>query len=257
MPKRASTSATAKASNKKAKTAAAKDPASESSSSTPLNQWRVVLTGDFPDKALLEAMLKQHGATITSAVSGKTTHLILGYSGVNEHGKKTGMGSSKHQAAVEKNLPILSEQQVVGIMQGTLTEEGVMEAKQSAKISATKSSPLPLKVLFCIQETGLEKLSLPRLKKEMGDRFSFDYSNTRNKNTLKKALDTLLQKEKLLKRGALFRLPNVAVPGDASVPTTVAALPVSETAKKSATTSKRDKMCPEKGRWRGLRVVGR
>ena len=253
MPKRSSSNTTAKASNKKAKADAPADVTTNPT--TTISQWRVVLTGDFTDKTLLEATLKERGAAVTSAVSGKTTHLILGTSGVNEYGKKTGVGSSKHQAAVEKNLPILSERHVLGILQGTLTEASLAQAKENAKISATKSSPLSVKVLFCIQETGLDKVSLARLKKELSDRFGIDTGSTRNKNSLKKALDTLVQEEKVIKQGASYKLPDVMAA--AELPTCVADLPTTESAQKESTQSKINKQCPKTGRWRGLRVVSR
>lgn len=85
------------------------------SADTPLDEWRVVLTGEFilNSQDELVAALKSKGVAITSNVSGKTTHLIIGNrSSTNKYGHKTGVGSSKHTAAVERGLPMITEDQV-------------------------------------------------------------------------------------------------------------------------------------------------
>ena len=97
---------------KKRKRAASKAPPAVSNlAAARLDAWSVVLTGEFTgSQEELEEQLKSRGAEVTSAVSSKTTHLILGISGKNKKsGKITGVGSKKYVDAKEGGLLILQE----------------------------------------------------------------------------------------------------------------------------------------------------
>lgn len=87
--------------------------------SLPLKDWRVVITGHFVQKprSELEVALKAAGVAVTGAVSNKTTHLILGdCSKNNEFGKLTGVGSTKHKEAIDRDLSIISESQIWSVL---------------------------------------------------------------------------------------------------------------------------------------------
>lgn len=244
--------AKASPSAKKGRTAAkaAADPPTTDDSSLPLDQWRVVLTGDFvvKPKAVLEGAVKDKGGAVTGSVSGKTTHLILGESGVNDYGKKTGVGSSKHNQAVERGLTIVTEREAWAILTGAATADELSDRKRAAKVKATKSSSMVEKVVFCVQETGGGgKVSLPKLKAELQRRFDMNLDNTRSKNSLKSALTKLVDENKLVKEGASYKLPDAVnvsevteevgwTPGD----------------KRVHVEDKIKKYCPVRGRWRGL-----
>uniref|UniRef100_A0A7S3DXH8 H15 domain-containing protein n=1 Tax=Entomoneis paludosa TaxID=265537 RepID=A0A7S3DXH8_9STRA len=253
MPKRQATNqnnATAAAAAKKSK----KGTGKQETDDLPMEEWRVVLTGDFvvKAKALLEQELKNKGVAVTGSVSGKTTHLILGKSGVNEYGKKTGVGSSKYNQAVEKGLAILSETEVWAVLSGTVSAQDLSEKKQAAKIKASKNSSLADKILSCVQDCGSGgKISLAKLKKELGDRFEMNMENTRSKNSLKKALDNLLQEGKIQKEGASYKTPELVHMEDVAAAT----IEWNEEDETAVNEQKLVKYCPESGRWRGLYMI--
>ena len=220
------------------------------------------MTGVFSNKSLFEASLKSKGVSITTAISGKTTHLLLGKTSVNEYGNKTGVGSSKYQAAMEKGLTVLKEREVLGILQGVMTEASLSEAKSQSKIIATKSSPLSIKIIFCVQECGEEKVSLARLKKELTARFEMKFDSTRSKNSLKKSLGQLVKEDsKLVKDGASYKLPDPTIDGVDNTENNIPELPTMDTIefsaedRENARQAETETLCPEEGRWRGLRVV--
>lgn len=99
----------------------------------PLSKWRIVMTGVFSirPRSELESTLKSNDVVITAAVSSKTTHLIIGNSsGTNEFGKPTGVGSSKHRAAVIRSLPIVSEAEIWSLLTNTSLTDRVAEVDE-------------------------------------------------------------------------------------------------------------------------------
>lgn len=209
-----------------------------------LNLWRVVLTGEFDvkPKLTLERILKENGVTITSSISGKTTHLLLGNkSGVNEYGKKTGIGSTKHKQALERGLTIINEGDVWSIL---------TTGKTKPKLAAKKTSPLTDKVMFCIQESsGGGLLSLVKIKQELQDRFGIKFDHTRSKNALKSALSKLLEENQIEKDGASYKFQIQDIPDESISSTFLSAKP-----EVAASICEKD-YCPEKGRWRGLKKL--
>eukprot|EP00339_Tiarina_fusa_P022524 CAMPEP_0117051576 /NCGR_PEP_ID=MMETSP0472-20121206/35632_1 /TAXON_ID=693140 ORGANISM="Tiarina fusus, Strain LIS" /NCGR_SAMPLE_ID=MMETSP0472 /ASSEMBLY_ACC=CAM_ASM_000603 /LENGTH=359 /DNA_ID=CAMNT_0004765835 /DNA_START=63 /DNA_END=1142 /DNA_ORIENTATION=+ len=252
MPKRSVASAPESATKKKAKINA--EGKKDNDEPLPLTQWRVVLTGDFVVKSrpILEQALKSKGVTVTGSISGKTTHLILGESGRNEWGKPTGIGSSKYNQAVDKKLSIIKEKEIWAILSGTVTTTRLTAHKAASAVKkATKTSPLPTKILYAIQESGEAKLSLPKLKNELTDRYEMDCESTRAKNALKKALSTLVEEGKLEKTGSSFSIASIVEDGA----TAAADFELTAEDQSAVREANIKKLCPVDGRWRGLRVV--
>ena len=73
-----------------------------------LNELTIVLSGEFESisRSKLEEFIKDHGGRVTSAVSGKTNYLIVGYK--LEDGREVTQGS-KYQKATTLGTPILTE----------------------------------------------------------------------------------------------------------------------------------------------------
>eukprot|EP01032_Pedospumella_encystans_P008983 gene8983-10604_t len=93
--------------------AAAADTASSSSSNLCFEGQKIAVTGVMAScsREDLEDLILQHGGKLSAAVSGKTSFLLAGL--LLEDGREA-KDSSKYKAAVEKKIPIWSEEQFMG-----------------------------------------------------------------------------------------------------------------------------------------------
>lgn len=82
----------------------------ENSSSLPLSGMTFVITGDvhhFPNRSALKELIEEKGGKATGSVSAKTTYLI---------NNDTTSNSSKNKKAKELNIPILSEEDFLALL---------------------------------------------------------------------------------------------------------------------------------------------
>lgn len=110
LPPSITQSSAPKASPKKAKAPASDSPAVASSGvRLPLDGMRVAVTGvmTVAGRARIEDMIGELGGKLAAAVSGKTSFLIAG--DLLEDGRPVSEGS-KHRAATDKGVPVLSEE---------------------------------------------------------------------------------------------------------------------------------------------------
>lgn len=127
MAKRKATKATTPVS-KKAKSSPAKTKKSKASNASkaqvsvddaavmpyPSAGWKVVLSGAFTlfKKSELKKKLESRNVTITTSVTKKTTHLILGTEDSTTKRGIGGRGSANHIKAQDIGTPIITEQEV-------------------------------------------------------------------------------------------------------------------------------------------------
>lgn len=203
----------------------------------PFEQWRVVLTGDFIGISAFKETLKSRGVAITGAVSNKTTHLLLGRTGRNDFGHVSGAGSTKHKEAQARNLPMLTQNQVLRLLAGQSMEQVTAQPKKPAK-----SVKMYDKVLYCVKVSNDEqKISLVKLKESLKSEYGIDCNKGASKSALKKALEKGIEEGTLGKDGGSYKIPLQPVEMVEPPPETVE--------------SKIRRMAPERGHWRGLRVV--
>lgn len=239
-PKRKTANKPSTNSSKKPKTAvgAAASGKTPNSDDLPFNEWRVAMTGDIIGIAAFKETLKARGVTITGSISGKTTHLLLGKSGRNDYGHVSGIGSTKHKEAQERNLPILGQNQVMRLLAGQTMEEVTAQPKKPPKSATTYN-----KVLYCVAAANDEqKISLSKLKEALKTDFGIDCSKGASKSALKKALDKAMEEGKLQKDGGSYKIP----------------LPVQVELKQpppETLDAKIRRISPANGHWRGLRVL--
>jgi len=132
----APTSSSKKAKNGKA-TATAVAAAESAAGGLSLQDLRFVVTGVFDGDITregVEDLIKSHGGKVLTAVSGKTQYLVAGP--VLEDGRPAVEGR-KHKTAVEKGIPILTEQGLLDMIAGgSAAPEAVPEAVPEAAPAA-------------------------------------------------------------------------------------------------------------------------
>ncbi|GAB5359490.1 hypothetical protein AAMO2058_000548300 [Amorphochlora amoebiformis] len=98
----------------------------------PLENWVVVVTGLFDSPDIL-SLLTQNGARVVASVTGAVSHCICGKPGPAEFGGKTGPGSKKYKQCKKKRRPILSEEDLLGLINRTLSMKDILDAQLREK----------------------------------------------------------------------------------------------------------------------------
>jgi len=119
---------------------AKKTPSAPAAAPLPLEGLKIAVSGAFEDRAGLEQLVLRQGGQLAGAVSGRTSYLVAGTA--LEDGRPTQEGS-KYRAALDKQVPILSEAQFLRLIE---TRGGAGPGGGASRSSSTFPSPKALPI---------------------------------------------------------------------------------------------------------------